>query len=184
MPTKKFVIAVNSIFTSKLIYGITVWGGLWGLANQQNNPRNHMSISKNNMRKLQILQNKTLRLISGLNYETPTKTLLEKCNQLSVHQMVAFHTACQVFKIKHSRLPTYHHNRLFPDDESTFSQTRQQDTNIARFDFKLSLAQSSFFYQAYQIWSLLPENIRLSKNITAFKSSCKTWIKKNILVKI
>ena len=58
MPTKKFVIAVNSIFISKLIYGITVWGGLWGLANQQNNPRNHMSISKNNMRKLKILENK------------------------------------------------------------------------------------------------------------------------------
>ena len=59
-----------------------------------------MIISKYQMQKLQILQNKTLRLIFSLDYETPTKVLLESCNQLGVHQIVAYQTACHVLKIK------------------------------------------------------------------------------------
>ena len=70
------------------------------------------------------------------------------------------------------------------DDNALFPQTRQQEVNVARIDFDLSLARSSFFYQAQQIWSLLPEEIRSSNKIDSFKTKCKAWIKEHIAVKI
>ena len=84
-----------------MIYGITLWGGIWGLKNQQNHQRRNMAIAKEDMKKLQVLQNKTLRLITGHDYTTSTATLLETTKMMSVHQLVAYHTACQIFKTLH-----------------------------------------------------------------------------------
>ena len=70
------------------------------------------------MRKLQVCQNKVLRLLTGKDYETPTADLLDLCNELSVHQLVAYHSACQVFKVSKSQLPNYHYKRLFMEDNS------------------------------------------------------------------
>ena len=67
--------------------------------NEQINQMNS-SISKKDMRKLQVLQNKVMRLLSGHDYSTPTKILLQYCNQLSIHQLVVYHISCQVYKIK------------------------------------------------------------------------------------
>ena len=75
---------------------MTVWGGIWGLPGQENNV--NTSISKEEMRKLQVCQNRILRLICGLDYSTLTQTLLDETKQLSVHQLVAFHSACQIYK--------------------------------------------------------------------------------------
>ena len=92
MPDNKFKQAVAGIFISKLIYCCTVWSGIWG----KNQEHNNTSISKEAMRKLQVCQNKCLRMITGSDYTASTKDLLKSSNQLSVHQLVAFFSACQV----------------------------------------------------------------------------------------
>ena len=116
LPDKKFTQIAEGLFMSKLIYGITVWG---------------FNLTKEEIRKLQVLQNKTLRLISGMEYGTPTSSLLKATNMLSVHQLVAYHTACLIFKIKQSKLPSYHYNRLFPEAiRDNQAGTRCDDSNI------------------------------------------------------
>ena len=53
---------LNGMFNSKLIYRITVYGGVWGLPGKLNDdPVKSTSISKEDMRKLQVLQNVALR---------------------------------------------------------------------------------------------------------------------------
>ena len=131
-----------------------------------------MSISKETMRKLQACQNKVLRLISHRDYETPTSELLTICNQLSVHQLVAYHSACQVYKISMSKLPNYHHNRLFNEDNSD-----------RKVEFHLSLAKSNFFYQSSKLWNNLPPEVKQAPNITHFKKLCKSWIKANVPIR-
>ena len=183
MPTNKFKTVVDGIFTSKLIYCITAWGGVWGLKKQQNHQRRNMAINKEDMRKLQVLQNRTLRLITGMDYNTPTSILLKTTNLMSAHQMVVYHTACQIFKIKQSKLPQYHYDRLFPeviDDQ----QTDTRCNNIARIDFNLSLARSSFFYQGSQIWKALPNNITSAPKLKTFKKLCNAWVLKNVPIKM
>ena len=131
MPDGKFNQIVSGIFTSKLIYCITVWGGIWGLPDQSIINRRNTSITKNETRKLQVMQNKVMRLMSGLDYNSSTKTLLKTTKQLRVHQLVAYHTCCQVQKIKLSILPVYHYDRLFINaDDKNLKSSRSENKRI------------------------------------------------------
>ena len=180
MSDKKFTQVVAGLFTSKLIYCMTVWGGVWNKNDQYNNT----SITKEAMRKLQVCQNKCLRLITGLDYNTSTKTLLDESKQLSVSQLVAYHSVCQVYRIKKSKLPAYHYKRLFksPISEQN-TRTRGTEKPNKIIDFDLSLARGSFFYQSSRLWDLLPNNIKEAKTIHMFKRKSKVWIKGNISVR-
>ena len=140
-----------------------------------------MGITKEEMRKLQVLQNKSLRLISGLGYEVATKSLVKSCNSLSVHQLVVYHTACQIYKIRGSKYPKYHFNRLFSKMNLNSRYSRNE---ISRVEFELSLARSSFFYQAPQVWTSLPNYVKAAKNLSSFKKTCKKWIRNNVTVKV
>ena len=145
---------MNGLFTSKLIYGITIYGGVWGLPGIMNDePMNSTSITKEDMRKLQVLQNTALRILLRKPRETPVISLLKESRQMSVHQLVAYHTANQAFKIQRNREPRYHHARLF--ENGTHQQTRSE----TRVDFDLSLSKNSFFYQAAHLWRCLPQRM-------------------------
>ena len=99
--TSRFKIIMNGMFTSKLIYGITVWGAVWGIPGDlDQEKRRSISTTKEDMQKLQVLQNKAISIFCRNSYDTSTAKLLEQSNQLSVHQLVAYHSATQIFKIK------------------------------------------------------------------------------------
>ena len=78
----------------------------------------------------------------------------------------------------------YHYNRLSSSINPTRQDTRSKENNLVRIDLKLSLARSSYFYQAPQVWSSLPLQIRMLKTIESFKTHCSEWIKSNVLEKI
>ena len=180
MPVNKFKQAVAAIFTSKLIYCITVYGGIWNIP--KSTPYRHTTISKEDMRKLQILQNKAMRIETRSDYETPTKTLLEKCNQLSVHQLVAYHTAVQTFKIMTTQLPTYHYTR-FQSSIKTLRENRRNTEEIFSIHFKLNHGKSTFFCQGSLLWNAIPEHLKNSTNVKLFKKGCKKWIGDTISIR-
>ena len=61
--------------------------------------RKFSALTKEDARKLQVLQNKVLRLKSGnFDLNVPTSVLLEATGDLSVQQLGAFHTTLTVFK--------------------------------------------------------------------------------------
>ena len=99
------------IFFSKLHYGLALMGNVRGtepmfLSLQETNTR-HNSFTKANLNALQILENKILRLLTGGNYDTPIKDMLEDSNLLSVNQLIAFSIITTVFKIQKSNKPVY-----------------------------------------------------------------------------
>ena len=177
---KIFKTVLNGMFTSKLIYGITVYGGVWGLQGILNDDAvNSTSISKEDMRRLQVLQNKALRLLLRKPRETPVMTLLKEANQLSVHQLVAYHTANQTFKVFKNQEPSYHYQRLFGD--SLNQQHTRAETN--RVEFNRSLGRYSFFYHASHIWRALPYHIKTAQTVERFKRELKPWISRTISMK-
>ena len=137
------------------------------------------SITKADMRRLQVLQNKTMRLETNVDYRTPTAELLLKTGKLSVHQMVAYTTAVQVYNISRNHEPRYHYDRLFTGIQDF--QTRGGDQK--RVKFSLSLGRASFFYQGARIWGSLPGIVKNARNVGIFKRMCKTWIETNINIK-
>ena len=107
IPDQKFRQIVNGVYTSKQIYGLTVFARLWGLpgTSMDGEKRNNTMTTKEDMRRMQVLQNSVMRIMSRSRYDTPTTTLLEKTNQLSIHQLVAYHSACQVYNISNNQVP-------------------------------------------------------------------------------
>ena len=72
-----FKTILNGLFTSKLICGITVYGGVWGLPGiYSEDPINSTSITKEDMRKLQVLQNSALRILLRRPREAPVTNQL------------------------------------------------------------------------------------------------------------
>ena len=68
-------------FMSVIVYMVAIWGGT----------------EKYVIRAVQVMQNRAARCITKLGWYTPTKTLLETCNWLSINQLVFYHTALQVW---------------------------------------------------------------------------------------
>ena len=127
MNERQFKMILTGMFTSKLLYGITTWGGIWGLSSMDEQTRNMMAITKEDMRKLQVIQNKALRLLKWMPRETPVSTLLSVNKELSVHQSVAYHTGVQMYKVSTTTSqPTYHYARLFVNQEPNII-TRSND---------------------------------------------------------
>ena len=130
----------------------------WGLPGVLNeDPVHSTSISKEDMRKLQVLQNTAIR------------------------QLVAYHTACQVFKIYQNKEPAYHYSRLFSDSDRP--ETRSATNLESRVDIKLSLGRNTFFYQAAHIWTALPYSMKTALSIDCFKKMVKPWIMRNITIR-
>ena len=96
VPRAKFSQIVSGLFTSKLSYCSNVWGGLWDIPGTIMDETIRTSITKEDMRCLQVIQN---RLETNSDYIMPTSQLFKKTGKLSVHQMVAKSTAVQMYNI-------------------------------------------------------------------------------------
>ena len=181
LPNKKFKQLVSGIFTSKLIYCMSVWIGVWDIPGQLDDG-NKLSMNRNDMKRLQVLQNKVLRLETKLDRSVPTSTLLDKSGSLSVHQLGAYHTAVHVFKISQEKKPAYHFERFFGQNsqETNQLQLRSGQNVRSRTKFKLATCRGSFFYQGARIWGSLPGSIKQVQKIEQFKRLCKAWVKNNI----
>ena len=184
MSPARLKIVMEGIFSSKIVYGMTVWGRTWNIPGSLDEEvRTSSSITKEDLRKLQVLQNKCLRLVTNSDYKTPTKVLLQKTNSLSVHQRMAQLNLSQVYSIYNNQLPAYHYARLFDRAQNAPGTRSVNDFTVNRVEFGLSLARSHFFYQASRLWTALPEQIKMSRNKATFKKRCKTWVQANIMMK-
>ena len=134
------------------------------------------------MRRLQVLQNTILRLETGLGWYTHTEVLVKKSNHLSVHQLVAYHSALQVFKCKRTSQPEHMFNRLFVNNNNRGGLRSVTQDNTTTINFDLSLARGSFFYRASRIYNSLPDNIKNCETIPTFKRLLKRWTKENISI--
>ena len=182
IPDHRFKQICSGLFTSKVCYCINLWGAIWDIpGTMEVQPGNKTSITKKDMKQLQVLQNKTMRLQTRDDIRTPTSTLLKKTRQLSIHQMVAHHTSVQVYNIAKHREPKYHYNRLFGTAEER-NQAGDNYRNQPKVYFKLALARGSFFYQGSKMWAALPQNIKNIQNLNGFKKECKKWITSNIKI--
>ena len=112
MPEKKFKTICQGLFYSKLCYCLHVVGNVWGVDTTDEVNRRFSSFTKEDNRKLQTLQNKVLRLITGLPRLTPTEILLRKAGDLFVQQLTALSTLTSMQKIMHNGKPMYLANKL------------------------------------------------------------------------
>ena len=81
VPKDRFKQIANGLFNSMLLYYLQVFGNVWGLATNVESVRRFPALTKHDNRKLQVLQNQVLRMMTGLGPDTPTTTLHDGPNR-------------------------------------------------------------------------------------------------------
>ena len=105
---------IDGLFTSKLLYCLPLYSNVWSMRNMDDTERKFSAFTKEDIRRLQVLQNRVLRIkCQNYNLNTPTADLVKSCGDLSVHQLGVFHTLLQVFKIINSGQPVYLAEKTF-----------------------------------------------------------------------
>ena len=124
MPREKLKILAEGIFFSSLNYCIQVYGNVWGLTEYSEQQNKSIAFTKDDNRRLQILVNKVLRSLTGMDYDTPVAQLIAASGQLSVHQRTAFHTITSMFKTIQTGLPKYNSDRMNESRPLNLADTR------------------------------------------------------------
>ena len=173
MPKDKLIIMAEGIFFSLLNYCLEVFGNVWGIETYDETDRHSPAFRKDDNMRLQVLVNKVLRALTGLDYETPISVLSSRSGQLSVHQRTAVFTLTSVHKALKNQEPLYSHSLLHPDQD-------QVRTNCRRVECKLSISRGSFYYRGSRLYNQLPANLTSIPKLPAFKKSVKQWVRDNI----
>ena len=182
LPIQRFKMLVNGIFMSKLMYCVGVFGSLRGLNTRNETEVRHNSFTKANLRALQTLQNKVVRLMTGHGYDTPVVELFKDCDLLSVNQLIASSTLNSIFKIKLSSEPVYLAERLGfgseqPNRNGNAAHRNRPDTQI---NFKLTRGREGMLYCGGKLWNALDDSLKREKSEIRFKKLIKIWVRQNI----
>ena len=167
----------DGLFTSCLLYCLPLFCNVWGLPTMDDTVRRSVAFSKEDCRKLQVLQNKILRYKTGnYNLNAPTNDLLDATRDLSVHQLGAYHTVVTVFRVVNTGQPEYLAQKLClkkPDQDKIFPcrQLHKIEVNCT-----LSIARSGFLYRGSRLWNQLSLELRQETRIGVFKTKVRKWV--------
>ena len=184
MPQHKFKLFCNGLFHSKLTYCLQVFSHVWNIPNYDEENRRYVAFTREDNRKLQVLQNKVLSLKSGLPFGTSTQQLMHATGELSVQQLTAYATLVTAQKSMHSQQPKYLANKLQFRNNSENQEPPARHENKLSIKSNLSISRSGFFCRSSALFNQLPNHLRSSKiSPLIFKAKAKSWVKENISAK-
>ena len=171
----------SGLLYSKLSYCLPLYVSTWGLDRYRDIATRTNTFTKEDNRKLQVIQNHLCRLLlkTQSNYYRQNQSTQELLYELSIHQMGAQQTLVMVQKILLTGKPDYLSTRL----KVRVSRSREVSTFLAPIDASLGTTRSSFLYRGIKLYNRLPEEIRNLKKISLFKAQLKKWILGNIDIK-
>ena len=172
MTKKRLKLFTNGIFYSKLTYCLPVFGQVFGLDSYRDNSTRNMSFTKEDNRKLQVLQNRVMRLLNGMKLGTPTT------KSLSVQQMIAFQTLIMLHKVVINAKPVYLAARLKLRNYGARSQGK-----LIKVNHNLSTSRAGFIYRSSKLFNNLPEELRKETNLRKFKTGVRKWVLETISAK-
>ena len=180
MSRSRLKIFAEGIFYSKLNYCLPVFGHVFGLDIYRDIRTRYHSFTREDSRRLQVLQNSVMRLLSGKTRSTPTVQLLECTKSLSVQQLIASQTLVMVHKVVQTSKPAYLARRMIPRNEDAGRLPGRMSGMLKTPRQSLSTTRAGFVARGSQLFNNLPVNLRMEKNLSKFKSGIRNWIIENI----
>ena len=151
----------NGVIMSHIIYLIPLYGGC----------------SDYLLSALQVLQNRAARLVTRLDWWTPTATLMLQCGWLSIRQMVVYFSILLLFRAKHTKKPYYIYSKISNKFNRVTRSSTFEGIKISRV-FKTTLGHQSVLQRTIKIWNDdLPWDIRSETSARMFKQKLRDWVK-------
>ena len=171
---------MNGIFSSTLIYCLPVFANIWLPGDEESRFR---SFRKEDLRRLQVVQNKVLRLLTNLPRHTPTEELVKSSGELSVHQLTAYHSLLSAHKVIVAQKPDYLAKKLVlktPEEGRVFPHRQAYTLPVSG---GLSITRAGFFDRTARVYNSMPLYIRSCTATPKYKKLVKKWVKHNIKIK-
>ena len=141
----------STLIISRLNYLMPIWGGT----------------TSNLINKVQTLQNKTARWITGLNKRTRVKDLMTACDWPNIREMIEHQTAVMTWKMIHLNKPGHLKDKLNLD----------QNMTIDLVEPRLQFSERNLLHRGSTIWNSLPLEMRQINTVSRFKTRLRNWIK-------
>ena len=147
---------INALVFSKLFYCSSVWS----------------NTTQKNLNKLQLVQNFVARIITNKRKYDHITPVRKSLNWLPVIDQLYLRDAVLVYKCMSGLAPKYLSTQFITRNDVSKRQTRNcQMLNIPLF--RLGAGQRSFYYRAVTLWNNLDNKIKLSKDVSHFKSQLR-----------
>ena len=165
----KLQVVAEAIFTSKLRYGLAVYG----------KPRltNEEPIS-GQIQRLQVIQNDMLRLISGhrrAEHINMSELRREK-HMMSINQLTVYHVALEAYNIVY-RNSSEQLRQKMKKEENEHHSLRSQERGDLAVPPRPKKKCTGFSYTGAIVWNALPVELRISEiKPDKFKRHLKKWI--------
>ena len=148
---------ISSLVFSKMFYCSSVWS----------------NTSKNNIKKLQLIQNFACRIITGSQKYDHVTPLVQQLNWLSVNEMLQLRDSVMAFKCVSNLAPDYLCTK-FKKRSSVHDRPTRNNNKLQIPLYKTFSGQRTFAYRAVSLWNSLDEGLQSSTSVKAFKCSLKT----------
>lgn len=135
-----------------------------------------INYSQNYLDVLQKLQNRSMRMILGVNKYTKINLMLETLGWMSVWERVKYNTMIMVYKMVNNISPKYLQNKLTKSGDTHNYNTRNRSKLCINFT-RTYTAEKSITYQGFKWFNDLPDQIKQELTVDRFKRSLKEYLK-------
>lgn len=133
------------------------------------------------MKRMQILQNKVMRLILCCDRLTPRIFMLNCLQWMSVRQRVEFNTLIFVYRVTKGMAPQYLSSTIiYGRDVHRYETRRAGDLRMP--NFRKTCTQNSLFYKGYSLFNELPDTAKQANSLREFKKHCKDFVLQRAIV--
>ena len=152
-----------SLFNSHINYAINIWS----------------STTKNNLKKIQIIQKRAIKNLFKYNRDENTKRIHTENGLLPIEDTIKYFQAIQIHNIfkglSHSNTNLLLRNDIHSHHTRNAHLINQQQNNSR------NMGINSVKYRAIETYNELPETLKAELNINRYKSKLKEHIKNNYL---
>ena len=148
-----------SVVNPYLLYGNLLWGSAY----------------KKYVHKLVVLQKKAIRAITHSRYNESTSPLFKRLGILKLEDIHTLELGKLLYNENKQSLPSPILN-LFEHNSEVHSYNTRQQSDIHVNKIKSDIVFRSFIYKGPNVWSKLPQSIKIAKSANSFGSQLKKQI--------
>ena len=122
------------------------------------------------IQQLQKLQNRAARIITGSNYDAPSKPLIKDLGWKTIEDLIQYELQIIVYKSRNGLAPQYLNNMFVANSSDSSYNLRNTATDLKLPKKTSSNGQKGLSYNGAKMWNSLPTESKLASSLASFKS--------------
>lgn len=125
--------------------------------------------------RLQILQNKAMRILLNMDRYAKINVMLKKLEWLNVKNLILFLVLIFIFKVQNNLLPS-HLKQLIVLNSDQHNYLTRNKNNFFLNNFSKNIAYKSVFHKGLIEFNKLNSSIKTQKSLKSFKKNLKFFL--------